>query len=607
MRSRLSLAGRPGILWILLALAACDDSTSAGGEGGAGGAGGTPTADMGPVGGEGGAGGAGGAPLDGRELQLVGSRDVLVFTGQTAPIEVRLVAGADQQPVTALNLEASLLTAEGQPANDVDGSSLRGRRVATNAQGIARFEVIAGGTPTSFLVEFSGGDASPIRASVVVAAEGQGAMQVKVTYDPEPGRYTYADFQEVRVDLFLADAIDCDLLRAQASNPRGAWLSLSPITPFNEVDNQTTAPDLSDGQVFHVMATGIGTTGQTISFGCTPDVTITGGQVAMADVAMTDLPLEFKGRFPAVSRFDLTGLLEDSGDPTLARVAEVMRIIRVLGNGNGDRGQELARLFCDVVEFDEGICTILERIGGPIVNEVFEMVMPEIVLDLLTALSDLVGIFSEMTIVGEIEFINSYPDAQGIIAGNDDRWQKFRFVWDGETREFTFGDLGRDYRPVAGVFEGRVTDETLELGSHGMTLKLGIIALGIVELWIAPSFLREPPPVSLEDVLAAVIPCAAINDYIFNDPNNGLCEDVLVAALGGLIEEQLAGLDLAPDAFRIEGTAKLRDSDGDLRIDRLEEGVWRGTIDVNGRPFAFPGCFTACRDEACPEADCVIP
>jgi hypothetical protein len=82
------------------------------------------------------------------------------------------------------------------------------------------------------------------------------------------------------------------------SNPRGAWLSLSPITPFNEVDNQTTAPDLSDGQVFHVMATGIGTTGQTISFGCTPDVTITGGQVAMADVAMTDLPLEFKGRFP---------------------------------------------------------------------------------------------------------------------------------------------------------------------------------------------------------------------------------------------------------------------------------------------------------------------
>jgi hypothetical protein len=41
-----------------------------------------------------------------------------------------------------------------------------------------------------------------------------------------------------------------------------------------------------------------------------------------------------------------------------------MRIIRVLGNGNGDRGQELARLFCDVVEFDEGICTILERIGG---------------------------------------------------------------------------------------------------------------------------------------------------------------------------------------------------------------------------------------------------
>jgi hypothetical protein len=103
----------------------------------------------------------GGAPLDGRELQLVGSRDVLVFTGQTAPIEVRLVAGADQQPVTALNLEASLLTAEGQPANDVDGSSLRGRRVATNAQGIARFEVIAGGHPHQLPGGVLGGGRQP--------------------------------------------------------------------------------------------------------------------------------------------------------------------------------------------------------------------------------------------------------------------------------------------------------------------------------------------------------------------------------------------------------------------------------------------------------------
>ncbi|MEZ4465423.1 MAG: hypothetical protein R3F43_13335 [bacterium] len=355
------------------------------------------------------------------------------------------------------------------------------------------------------------------------------------------------------------------------------------------------------------MATGVNANGQTLTFGCQPDVVIQGGQIAMSTVAMSDLPFEFKGRYPAVSRFDLTGLLEDSGNPTLARVAEVLRIIRVLGNGNGDRGQELAALFCDVVNWDEGVCSILRRIGGPIVNEVFEQVMPQLVLDLLTALSDLVGIFSEMTIIGEIEFITSYPDAQGVLAGTDDRWQKFRFTWNGEDREFTFGDLGRDYRPVAGTFDATVAGDQLTLGSHGMTLKLGVIALGIVELWIAPSFLREPAPIRLERLLGAVIPCEAIDDYIFGDPMAGVCQDILVVALAGLLEDQLAGLDLAPDAFRLEGTARISDTDGDLGIDLLDEGVWRGTIDIGGRPFAFPGCFKACRGAPCAEPDCTLP
>ncbi|MCA9526486.1 MAG: hypothetical protein KC549_09365 [Myxococcales bacterium] len=593
---------------LALALLACDDSSSGGGAGGAGGEGGTPTMDMGPVGGAGGgAGGAGGGVLDARELQVIGGRSQLVFVNQTLQVQVKLVGGADQRPVPSANVEMTLFTEGGQEAGDVDGTSLRARRVPTGADGVATFELVAGATPTRLRLEARSGDASPVSVDVTVADESAGGLQVTVTYDPAANRYTYNDLAEVRVDLFLAGEVDCDLLRASASNPRGAWLSLPSIMPFNEVDNSTTAADLSDGQVFHVMATGLNADGQTLTFGCTADVAIRGGSSAMAQVAMADLPFEFKGRYPAVSRFDLTGLLEDSGNPTLQRVAEVLRIIRVLGNGNGDRGQELASLFCDVVDWDEGVCSILRRIGGPIVNEVFEQVMPQLVLDLLTALSDVVGIFSEMTIIGEIEFITSYPDAQGVLAGSDDRWQKFRFTWNGEDREFTFGDLGRDYRPVAGTFDATVAGDQLTLGSHGMTLKLGVIALGIIELWIAPSFLREPAPIPLERLLGAVIPCAAIDDYIFGDPNAGVCEDILVVALAALLEDQIGGLDLAPDAFRLQGTARISDTDGDLGIDLLDEGVWQGTIDIGGRPFNFPGCFKACRGAPCAEPDCSLP
>lgn len=595
----------------MLAVIGCDDETST--PEGAGGAGGEVDMGMGGAGGGvggmggGGQGGAGGGVIDGRELQLVGERNELVRVGESLMIGVRLVGGADLAPVPGAAIEAVLFDADGNEQPAVDGTALRGRRVNTGDDGVATFELVADATPTRLRLEARSGDATPVSVEITVADEGAGSLAIRVTYDQAANRYAYLDFNEARVDLFLAEESDCGSLQMQATSLVGAWLSLPSIVPFNEVDNTVPADQLADGLTFNVVSTAVGANGSVLAFGCTPDVAVVGGAVTDVEVPLTDLALEFKGRFDAVSAFDLTRLLEASNNPTLNTLAEVLGIIRVLGNGDGDRGAELTRLFCDVVNVDEGICNVLSRIGGQIVNRVFEEVVPQVALDTLTVLSDLVGIVSDLTIIGQIEFIESYPDENGLIAGNDNRWQKFRLTWRGETRDFTFGNLGRDYRPVAGAFDGTVTGTELTLGAHAMTLKLGVIALGVVEQWIAPALTGLAPPVTLTDLLRAVVPCADVDEFLFDDPTNGFCPDVLMPALADLLADQLERLDLAPENFVVTGTAQISDTDGDLRIDRLSDGVWSAQLSVGGSAVNIPGCFTACRDMPCEDPTCEVP
>jgi hypothetical protein len=89
----------------------------------------------------------------------------------------------------------------------------------------------------------------------------------------------------------------------------------------------------------------------------------------------------------------------------------------------------------------------------------------------------------------------------------------------------------------------------------------------------------------------------------------GFCQSVIVNALSAVIIDQLSNLDFSPEQFRITGSALLVDSDADLRIDQLTNGVWLGRIETDDVTLSFNGCFTGCRDAECPAPDneCVIP
>lgn len=568
-------------------------------------------------------------PPGARELRIVGDINRLIFHNAEADFTVEYV-GSDadgERGISNATLTARLLDDQGQDrsATGLEGTTfVRGQRKVTDASGRATFQLRAGARDVmNAKLVIEAPDAPEVRFNVTIAREGAGGMRVRVTYDDQVGRYSYRNFSEARVDLF--DRVDCDLLRDSVPALNGAYFSLPPINPFNEVDNEVSQGDLDDGLSFSVTAVLLNQAGGVVAFGCLDGVDIVGGQIVDIEIPATDLPLEFKGVFSTVNKFDLTDLLRSTENSTLNTVADVLDVLRILGSGDGDRGDAIVQLFCDLVDIGDGICDVVQAIGGRLVDRIIDEFVPPEIIRVITVISDILSIVQRMTTIGEIEFTQSGPDAMQIIMGTDNRWQKFRFTWRNGcdmgancVREFTIGNLDEERRPIAGTFQSRLTslvdpesgDEelTLVIEPHGLNFRYGIIILGIAEQWIIPAIVGQPGPITLEELLGNLLPCMEINDLV-GDPNSGLCEDVLVAGLSEILYDQIGRLDFEPGAFRLEGTVLPLDEDGDLVIDKLANGHWTGSIAIGDSTFNFGGCFEGCRPEAgmeCEPEECNI-
>ncbi len=609
-RSSLALAAWLALSSTALFATGCSDASSGGG---------TPVegTDATPVVGDAAVpvpdqGGGGPVPAGSRELRVVGSNAVLAALSSMVMLQVDYIdarGGVPNGRIVLRQFDAGGVEAPG----GVEGSGLASFNAITDGGGRATINFVAGPRPVALRIEASAEGAAPVTWNVTVATPGTGGLSVTVTYDDANGRYDYSQLAKGRVDLFSAQ--DCASLRMSASNLLGSEFSAA-IDPFSDVDNSALLGELG-AETLSVAVVLQNANGSVVAFGCAPNVTVVPGQVTEISVAATDLPLEYKGRFSVVNKFDLTALLENSQNATLARVGQVLEIIRILGNGDGERGMAVIDLFCDLITDNETLCTIARRIGGPIVDSAFENNAPRALLDVLTVLSDLVEIAGNLTIVGEIEFAATTPTEAGLLPGNENRWQKLRFAWNrgcpagGDCdRDFTFGDLTLDRRPIAGGFDGQLVGLRMNIGEHALTLRYGLILLGLAQQWLIPAITGTDDEVTIGEVLATLIPCETINGAL-GEPDSGLCEDILVGALSDILVEQLGLLTFDGDgAFTISGSVEPQDADGDLLVDTLAEGVWSASVRIAGTPIAIDGCFAGCRppngQQDCVPADCTI-
>ena len=248
----------------------------------------------------------------------------------------------------------------------------------------------------------------------------------------------------------------------------------------------------------------------------------------------------------------------------------MLRVLQVLGDGSGNRGNELVNLFCEIANVDALLCTTIRVVGARAIDQMISNVIarsPQ-VLDLLTAISDLVTILNRMTIIGEFEFLNSFPDNDGWLRGNETVGiQLGRLPQGGNNCDRSYVRRGSSRPRWSGsphLFPLRRHRSWRGYGNQRapLTVKYGLIILGR-ENWVIPQVTDRPGPIPLSQVLATLPPCEAIDCYWDNQGrcDVGFCEDILVTGLTDVIVAVLMNW-FARCVYR-SGTVRPVDTDGD--------------------------------------------
>ena len=546
--------------------------------------------------------------------------EVFALTGQS--LQVRVAYDENQRPLPMESVTFKLLSTSGvsAPNNTIDGSSLVSQGVQTDSSGVATGTIAIGTVESTFVVEASAPQASPVRWRVVVGNAGVGAFSVRVTY-PDQGRYRYSDFS--RADVFLFDRRmgnqSCANIARTATDIRNATSTFTigeQGRPFSAVDNVGEVSGLLADSQFTIAALIMSRVGAPVAFGCLDSQRVVGGQVTPINIVTEDLPNTFKGLYNALHRFDLRQALATSDSSELQSLNEFLTILHLIGGDAARRADALRSLLCD---YDDALCNAVAGIGGALLDGYLQDILNDIdprLYDTLSGLSELVGMLEDFRVLGKIEFSESVPDpSDGWIRGSETRWETLRLTWRGQQRDITIGDLttasedpdGR-VRVISAFFDGYLSGANLEIDEHYLDINMGIILLGIAEFWVLPAIVGLPAPVDLSEILLEYMPCETINGYLSSNANSGFCEDEIVPLLANLIRTEIGKFRLTADGIKFTGTVVPVDMDGDLTIDTLDNGVWEGELSETNQ---FLGCFNACKclDAicSCQPDDCTVP
>jgi hypothetical protein len=550
-------------------------------------------------------------PVDRRNRLVVqGAPDVAMFRGDLATLSVRYL-DADNQPIANSQVTLSPETPEQMLV------AVRARTVPTDANGIANFQVTAQQMDGRTRMMAEAENAEPAYWVVRVNQNPVGEIVVQVIYDVVNGWYGFDDIEVVEVQL-----IEGTCENSAAVVPGRRTINGPSIMPFDG-DDLSTVGSVPNGRTFSAVAVGRNMLNRNIVRGCSEGYTADGGNSVNALVVLEDQPLEFKGTFNIEHRLNLIGMIEGGGNEDVNQLVEILEVLGALGGANQDgpfpRGNALIQLLCDRAEIGGAICIALRVVGAPVVeNFINEQAManPDVAeaLAILDILGDVFTNLSDLTVEGEMEFIASYPDAEGYLRDNQSRWQRMRFQWRRDCpfaqpeqceRSFDLAreNMGRD-TPIQANFDAQLAEaDILLIGRHQLGLNYGLFVLLALEEWILPELTDQPAPVGVEALFAQLIDCAAL-DVQLGLPA-GSCEATIIPALSGLLRTQLMTINDGTDLLTLEGQVRIADEYPNLKVDRMFEGTWNGYFgEAEGRDnpedlIPEIGTFEGCRDTEC--------
>jgi hypothetical protein len=151
---------------------------------------------------------------------------------------------------------------------------------------------------------------------------------------------------------------------------------------------------------------------------------------------------------------------------------------------------------------------------------------------------------------------------------------------------FAFQDYDLENVVVPGVAVTLDATKSFGIGQHVLPISYGAVLRIALDEAIIP--LLDPNAADLGDVLNNMVDCAAVGQQIANAVGfggaavwQGFCVTGLDLA-AQQIYDQITGIGASALDFDLAGTARAVDTNNDYYVDRLDGGLWTGTLTYSG-------------------------
>ena len=517
-----------------------------------------------------------------------------VALGTTTPLEVILIERLSGEPVGQQEIRFEIVEGE-------EYASLASRASQTDDDGLGRVDLRVGQAEGTMRIKVTHASANDLEFTLTVQPRAAGDVEVSFVNSAP----SIMQLQQIDVRLHDASDFSCN--------------EFLPLRLQPETDQFYTVPTVREKVDFvgldaekKYVVTGIarGSRLQIAAGGCVDDVRVAADDVTKVEVGLALIPLNPVGRYDVTSNWDFTEAVAESG-PVGATIVSVLNIFI-------DPGQAIYDGIIDLVDYAVGgliggaINTFLNLTG---LDDDFKDLINDAVEDNDTlrqvrdAGRDLRSVIANLEVTSELvigKLSSSYE-----FTGTDN-WLGVTLYWrwncdanappecgaipivaeDGSD----FANLG----VLSTVWNGRVVAyDQLQIDTHPITLRYGRLIIYVLEKVIIPQ-LTNGNATSLSEAFAYWIGCdslatritgsdgeiCALGACVRDDQIAGFCTST-VTTLFGFADAAITNLEF-DIGLTVGGEGKLIEIDSDGFVDKIEEGIYSGTLSVgstqNGNP-----------------------